>query len=83
MNPIDENILIRTLFAEFIFQKIINSSQNIQYFVQQYGKELSTQELFTFLRRVLFFEYFVCNNVHPLSCPFFDWNNELTFESLC
>jgi hypothetical protein len=67
-------------FIQFIFNTL--QTQNplsiIQEQVHSLGKELNEENLFIFLRRVLFFQAFVLSKSED-----FDWQNELTFESLC
>lgn len=85
IQPIQIESVIQTPFGKFIYQILNqpNDSQNIQNFVSSCGKQLSNEKLHPFLRRVLFFQYFVLNNIQPLNSSVFEWVNELSFETLC
>jgi hypothetical protein len=51
--------------------------------VQLIGNNLQKEDLFIFLRRALFFQYFVLGDTKPLNRNVFDWKEELKFETLC
>jgi hypothetical protein len=74
-----------TKFTVFIFETIQTKfpTQISQHQIEILGKDMSLEELFIFLRRVLIFQYYVFGNIEPLNGNIFIWKDELRFENLC
>jgi hypothetical protein len=74
-----------TKFTLFIFETLQTKfpSNIIQQQIENLRKDMSLEELFIFLRRVLIFQYYVFGNTEPLSGNTFVWKDELIFENLC